>query len=184
MRNRVLAALYPFILAIYPIFTLHNHNIDYVTFASIIRSLILAVGLTSLLLLFFQLLFRNIQKSALSAAVVLIAFFSFGHVYLASNTWLGRPIRYSWLFLIFFLAVIAMILWIRSRKNISPRISLFLFATALISIAIPVSQIIYHGIRVSQVANNQPQTQKVGSARRHIQSAGYLPHHPRFAYKV
>jgi hypothetical protein len=73
--------IYPFLIAVYPLIALLAVNIDQVEGAEVIRPLMVAFLLTLILLLAFMLIFRNWHKAGLGTSLILVLFFSYGHVY-------------------------------------------------------------------------------------------------------
>ena len=73
---------HPFLFAIYPILALLAINIYEVNPSSGWRPLLLSVLFAVLLLLVFYLIFRDWKRAALFATVILILFYSYGHVYI------------------------------------------------------------------------------------------------------
>jgi hypothetical protein len=72
---------HPLLITIYAILALYAHNIREVEFSIIVRSLIVSILTTAVLLLVFHLIFRNFSKTALACTLMLILFFSYGHIY-------------------------------------------------------------------------------------------------------
>ena len=79
MLKRVI--LHPFALAIFPILALLAHNITEVTPRVALRSAIITLLATVILILIFALISRNWQKSAIITTIFLVLFFSYGQVY-------------------------------------------------------------------------------------------------------
>src|ERR1044072_4294005 len=74
--------LHPFLFAVYPILALLAFNISEVDFPSGLRPLALSTLLAGLLILVFYVFFRDWKKAALMSTLILILFFSYGHIYL------------------------------------------------------------------------------------------------------
>lgn len=75
--------IHPFLFAIYPILALLAVNRTEVEFSSGVRPLLFSVLLAGLLLFVFYGLFRDWKRAALGATILLILFYSYGHVYIA-----------------------------------------------------------------------------------------------------
>jgi hypothetical protein len=73
--------LYPFLFAFYPLIALLAFNIDQVEASAVIRPIIVVLILTSLLYLLFWLIFKNWHMAGLGTSLILVLFFSYGHVY-------------------------------------------------------------------------------------------------------
>ena len=72
--------LYPFIFAVYPLITLLAFNVDQVEASAVIRPLIVVLFFTLLMYLLFLGIFKNWHKAGLGTSLILILFFSYGHV--------------------------------------------------------------------------------------------------------
>ena len=75
-------SLHPFLFAIYPILALLAFNISEVDISSGIRPLVLSTLVAGLLVLIFYWIYRDWRRAALTSTVILILFFSYGHLYL------------------------------------------------------------------------------------------------------
>ncbi|MEW5829667.1 MAG: hypothetical protein AB1846_12310 [Chloroflexota bacterium] len=73
--------LYPFAFAAYPVLSLLAVNIKEVEDVVALRPLLLALALAAVLFFVFRLAVKDGQKAALLTALVLMLFFSYGHVY-------------------------------------------------------------------------------------------------------
>jgi hypothetical protein len=74
--------LHPFLFAVYPILALLAVNISEVDVSSGWRSLLLSILIAGLLILAFFAIYRDWQRAALLATILLILFYSYGHVYI------------------------------------------------------------------------------------------------------
>jgi len=74
-------ALHPFVFAIYPVLALLAHNIEEVDARMALRSLLVVLFATALLLFLTRWLLREWRKAGLVTTATLITFFSYGHVY-------------------------------------------------------------------------------------------------------
>jgi hypothetical protein len=74
--------LHPLLFAIYPILALLAFNISEVDFSSGLRPLVLSTLVAGLLFLIFYLFYRDWKRSALISTILLILFFSYGHIYI------------------------------------------------------------------------------------------------------
>jgi hypothetical protein len=74
--------VHPFVFAIYPILALLAFNISEVDFSSGIRPVLLAVFAAGILLLIFYGIFRDWKRTALLSTIILVLFYSYGHVYI------------------------------------------------------------------------------------------------------
>jgi hypothetical protein len=74
--------VHPFVFAIYPVLALLAFNISEVDFSSGIRPVLLAVFAAGILLLIFYGIFRDWKRTALLSTIILVLFYSYGHVYI------------------------------------------------------------------------------------------------------
>src|SRR5512139_377685 len=112
--KKFLTSLYPFLFALYPIFELRNHNITYVNTIALVRPVLLSVLITGLVWMVLRVLFRDWHKSGLIATLVIIAFFTYGHVFIQLESAFGSAMRHRHLALIYIavlLLITVLILW-------------------------------------------------------------------------
>ena len=74
--------LHPFLFAIYPILALLAFNISEVDLSSAFRPLVLSIPVAGLVMSIFYFFYRDWKRTALISAILLILFFSYGHIYL------------------------------------------------------------------------------------------------------
>jgi hypothetical protein len=74
--------LHPFLFAIYPILFLTANNIGQFSFEQLLRPIIIVLLMAFLLMSLFGLAAKNFSQGALSASIILILFFSYGHVHI------------------------------------------------------------------------------------------------------
>ena len=73
--------LFPFIFAVYLPLTLLAFNVDQVEISAVFRPTILVILFSLLMYFVFWLAFKNRHKAGLGTTLILILFFSYGHVY-------------------------------------------------------------------------------------------------------
>lgn len=117
--KRFLTYLYPFFFALYPILELRNHNIAYVDAVSLVRPILFFILATCLLWIIFRLLFRDWQKSGIITTLVMIAFFTYGQVFIEIESAFGEPIRHRYLAPIYvgILVLLSVLLLWKVRKT-------------------------------------------------------------------
>src|SRR5512134_1943684 len=76
------APFHPFLLAAYPIVALLAVNVSEVELTSALRPLLLSVLLAGVLLWLCYAIFRDWRRAAFLATILLLLFFSYGHVYI------------------------------------------------------------------------------------------------------
>jgi len=99
--KKILPYLHPFLFTIYPIVELRNFNISYVDSASLVRPILLSLLLTTLLWVILRLVTKEWQRSGIVTTLIVIIFFSYGHVFLQFESTFGQMIRHRYLLLIF-----------------------------------------------------------------------------------
>ena len=73
--------IHPFLFAIFPILFLYSHNIEETSFGVILRPFVLILVGTALILFVSNLIFRNWEKSSLFTTLLVLVFFSHGHIH-------------------------------------------------------------------------------------------------------
>ena len=81
MVNKQVIPFYPILFGIYPVLALAAFNIAQIDFSLIYRALALSFVMAWLLFLALRLVMRNWMKAALLTLLLLILFFTYGHVY-------------------------------------------------------------------------------------------------------
>jgi hypothetical protein len=113
--------LHPFLFAIYPILALLAFNISEVDISSGSRPLVLSVLMAGLLVLIFYWIYRDWRRAALTSTVILILFFSYGHLYLLLK---GVEVGGFYLFrhrtlIPIWIILVAVAIWWVSRKSLN-----------------------------------------------------------------
>ncbi|HUG33187.1 MAG TPA: hypothetical protein VMJ90_00350 [Anaerolineales bacterium] len=99
--KKALFRLHPFFFALYPILELRNYNITFVDSAALLRPILLAVLFACIVWFLLRLFTREWKKSGILTTLVVIAFFSYGHVFIQIETLTGDMIRHRYLILIY-----------------------------------------------------------------------------------
>ena len=158
MKRLKLYTLYPLLFSVYPIIALNSHNLIYVNFNSIIRSLILAVVVTFVLLSLLTLITKSRDKGSILTLVILFLFFSYGQVYDFLSSVLGGPIRHRYLG-VFFLAILILTIWLVFRtRSISPWLGKFLSVTSLALVVIGLIPIVQNSVTNAISLNSMKNT--------------------------
>ncbi len=150
--KKILPYLHPFLFAIYPIFELRNFNIAYVDSASLVRPILLSLLCTAVIWLILRLLTREWQRSGIVTTLIVIVFFSYGHVYLEIQSALGEAIRHRYLLLIvgaLFALAVWFIFW--RMKNPQTFVSFLTAAGALLTV-FSAARSVQHDLAVYQSA--------------------------------
>jgi hypothetical protein len=112
--------LHPFLFAIYPILALLAFNISEVDYSSGFRPLVLSILVAVILVLIFYLFYRDWRRTALISTILLILFFSYGHIYILLK---GVEISGFYLFrhrtlVPIWIALTGLAIWWVSRKSL------------------------------------------------------------------
>jgi hypothetical protein len=170
--KRILFAIYPFLIASYPILALRNHNIAYVDLASIVRTLLLANLLTALIwLLLDAIVFRDWQKSGIAASLAMILVLSYGHLHIESAAIFGEPIHHSFLTII--LAVLYIVFtWLAIRAPSSVQTArTFLAVSAVVLVSMNLGQSLYYDfttLRASRAMERQSSSVRPSPSRNNL----------------
>src|SRR5215208_5502704 len=136
--------LHPFLFAIYPILALLAFNISEVDFSSGLRPLVLSVLLAGLLILVFYAFFRDWKRTALISTMILILFFSYGHIYLLLK---GVAVggfylfRHRTLVPIWIVLAVLGIWWASRRSTNIPSVTYTLNIVGLVLLIFPIFQL-------------------------------------------
>ncbi len=135
---------YPFLLAIFPILALWNHNAHFVELRSVARSLIIALVAAALLLVLFRLIFRDWHKASLITSLSALLFFSYGHVFLYLQENLEALARHRYV-AAGFVGVFLLVLWFVVKKLEHPeKIEGFLTITSIVLVAFSILQLVWY----------------------------------------
>jgi hypothetical protein len=152
--------LHPFLFAIYPIIALLAFNISEVDFSSGFRPLLFSILLGSLLISVSYWIYRDWRRTALLATILLILFFSYGHVYIllkGINLNGLYTFRHRTLIPIWF-GLGALMVWWASRKSLNILSATYtLNIVGLFLLTLPIIQLISFSIqsKISQTDAEQ-----------------------------
>ena len=145
--------IHPLLLAAYPVIALLAHNIEEVQLRVVWRPLLVSLALSSLLLVVLYLALRDWHKAGLAATIVLLLFFSYGHVYEffeRQETFSGILGRHRYLVGLYLVVFIVSLVWV-SRQNIHlPQITRFLNVITAVALSIPALQLGSFELRLAQ----------------------------------
>ncbi len=85
--------VHPILLSIYPILFLYTNNISLIAIDHIYLPVVLSVSATILIWLIINLLIKNRYKSSVITSLIVILFFSYGHIIGAINKF---PEKIDW----------------------------------------------------------------------------------------
>lgn len=163
--------LHPFLFAVYPILALLAFNISQVDLSSGFRPVTVALAVVGFLALILRLIHRDWRRAALSLTIVLILFYSYGHIYILLK---GVNLGGSYLFrhrtlIPIWLGSGFLLLWQVWRKPIHLATATYMLnVVGLLLLILPSFQLISHFLqsRVSQAQaaqNTQTLDLKVGN---------------------
>lgn len=146
MKNlRVSFILYPFLFGLYPVLALIAHNASEMDFSAGLRSLLGSLLLTLILYILTLLLVRKPEKTALFTSLVLLLFYSYGHINLLSRSWelLGGSVGRHRVLVPIYLLLLTVAGWVilRTKRDLSAS-TRFLNAFAVILLLMPAYQLI------------------------------------------
>src|SRR5688572_5251219 len=93
--KRLILRLYPFLIAVYPVLALRNYNILYVDLASIIRTLLIVLLLTALILVLTKAVFQDWDRAGIVTSLAMILMLAYGHVHMQFEKIFGEQVRHS-----------------------------------------------------------------------------------------
>ena len=157
--KKTLSLLYPFFFAVYPILELRNHNIAYVDSASLFRPIILSIFLTGLIWVVLRVFIRDWQKTGIIATLIMVSFFSYGHVYIQIEAAFGEPIRHRDLMLIFGVLVLLLSGWIIWKVKKLGGITDFLIVTGSALLVFSLAPSLQHDISAYQAVQHSNREQ-------------------------
>ncbi len=145
MRKKVLLILTPFIITAYPVLYMLSANVELVDFSDIVLSLLFYQGVTLAILLVLRKTFGNIERTVFMTSVVVIIFFTYGHIFALIDAPWGH-----WLLIPLALMAVGLAVRLSSRKRIwLPEMirSMGLAFGGLLLVA--VGSVIYYGLTVN-----------------------------------
>jgi hypothetical protein len=152
MKRTSSLKIYPFLLAVYPIFALWNFNVIYVDLASAFRSLVITLVVTALLWSILKLILRNAAKAGLLTTLAMLLFFSYGHLFLYLKSRAEDLAHHSYLLVLFgVIYLLAAILTIWKLKK-TDALERFLTITGLLLVGFSILQLLWYQLQVYQAA--------------------------------
>lgn len=94
--SRTPVPIFPFLFAAYPALALFSHNVSQTPVSDVLRAFLLPLGFVLVMMALLGLLLRDWHKAGLVSCLLVLLFFSFGHVYqllrpvVFAGVWLGR----------------------------------------------------------------------------------------------
>ena len=150
--KKILSYLHPFLFAIYPIFELRNYNITYVDSATLVRPVLLSLLATAVIWAITRLFTREWQKSGIIVTLIVVLFFTYGHVFIQIESTFREMIRHRYLILIFAAVFLLSCWFVFWRMKKTDTLINFLTAVGTFLAVISVGRSIQHDYSVYQSA--------------------------------
>lgn len=166
---------HPLLLAAYAVLSLYAHNVSEINFSEALRALLLSLAFASLVLGICWLTLKDRQKAALIASLILILFYSYGHIYNFLVGWgsLGLALsRHRYLipaFMACFIGGTVLLLRVKDGLREATYTLNLILVTALL---IPLFQISLYGYQLRQAT---PAASAVGLETVHLQAGVSSP---------
>lgn len=136
--------LHPFLFGVYPILALFASNIDQVYASVMLRPILYSIVGVSILLVILWKLLKDLERAAILSTLVVVLFFSYGHVYdLLEGVNIGR---HRYLLPLWSLIFCVLAWWIITRVKEPVKISAALNWVSVAALLIPLIQIAAYGI--------------------------------------
>jgi hypothetical protein len=149
--------LHPALFGLYPILALLAFNVAELDTSLGYRALLLSLGVAMLLTIVLHFIYRDWKTAALVSTVLLILFYSYGHVYIALKgiEWGGVFIfRHRTLIPLWGVAGFVLIWWTSRRSFNLPTATSMLNTAGLFLLILPVYQLISYPIQSRMAADN------------------------------
>lgn len=146
---KLIMLLTPFLFAVFPVFTLLEYNLGEVFAQDAIRALIISLFLAALLFLVCYLIVRSWVMAAIMASILLLAFYSYGHLYNEMKVWnisgfiIGRH-RYLLPAMLIIIAIICVKVFRSHSETKSATVLRWMFIVSMLFLAVPVFSIVYY----------------------------------------
>jgi hypothetical protein len=142
--------IHPFLWSVYPILMLVAYNIQSVTTWMVYRPIVVALIVAGILFGILSLILRNAQKAGLIVTLLMLLFFSYGHVFdiLKQNPIFGVTFGRHSIMIPLWLVILAVgaVLILRSRRDLLKLTEAFNIV-AVIVILFPLVQIVDYKVR-------------------------------------
>ena len=135
---------YPLLFSIFPVVSLAAYNIDQISLDVIIRPLFVSLFIGAILLGLMGLIFRDWDRAALAALLIMALFFSYGQIYnLLEDVTLGKLsiFRHRTLLPLFGIALAILLFFVARRFTQSKGLTIGLNILSLFLLIYPVSKI-------------------------------------------
>jgi len=150
--------LFPFLFSLYPVLALIAHNAAEMDLSEGLRALLGSLVLTLLVYAVLLAITRSPIKTALITSLILVLFFSYGHVNFLSRTWIifGFSIGRHRTLIPFYILSFVLIVWLilKTKRDLSP-LTRFLNAFGIILLIFPIYQLLTYQVNAYYAENEQ-----------------------------
>ena len=160
---------YTLLLAVYSPLALLAYNAGQVPNSAVLRSLVVIVAGVLVLTTLVLFSIKDVHKAGLIVTVMLILFFSYGHVYelLAGTRMAGITIgRHRYLLLVYLLVLVVTIFGVMRSKNSFQQWSSVLMTIAVVSLIFPVYTLVTYELKAGPPAASSAQALSVKTSSR------------------
>lgn len=158
--KKFLTYLHPFLFALYPILELRNHNITYVGATDLVRPVLLSLLLTGLIWVVLRLLLKDWQRSGIMTTLLMIAFFTYGQIFIEIESAFGAPIRHRYLSLLYAGILLLLAIFILVKVKKTNGFINFLTITGGVLMLFALVRMLQHDLSVYKVARRSNDVQK------------------------
>ncbi len=141
---------HPFLLASYPILSLLAVNIHEIYARDAIIPILVALGSTALAFVLLRVLFRNWQVAGMISSLLVIWFFTYGHLYnqIKSLSLFGVIVgRHRYLLLVWTVLIAVIAFWLARSFKVAPKLTFAFNIIAIFLICLPIAQISLSSLR-------------------------------------
>ncbi len=145
---------YPLLIALFPVLALYSANMDDVRISYLFRPLIFSLTVGVVVFGILMAIFRKWHRAALVSILVLLLFFTYGHVYYALRTIpnIGLAISRNRFLIPFYVVLLVVGIWLLARKVKDPgKACLTLNVFSILLVLMPVVSITVNLIRSSNL---------------------------------
>ncbi len=164
--KRLILRLYPFLIAVYPVLALRNYNILYVDLASIIRTLLIVLLLTALILVLTKAVFQDWDRAGIVTSLAMILMLAYGHVHMQFEKIFGEQVRHSLLVIALGILFILVTWLVIRNRSTAEMVRNFLSTIAVALTLMVVAQLLYYEYGAYQLgkALTEKESQSSGSS--------------------
>ena len=175
MKRKPHISAFPFLLAIYPILALWNHNASFVEFGSVARSIGITLAVVALLMFLFKLILCDWPGAGLMATLSALLFYSYGHVFLYVNENFEAFTRHRYVVAIFLGVFLIALWWVVKRLRNPEGFERFLTITGFTLVVFSILQLAWHEYSVYRASIEAESRVETEIDLESIQASSELP---------